>query len=74
MTGDERDEKLDALRRYEQLRREHLSAVANLTFALASAGVDFCASLNPGKDHPIWTSPGTYFFISAIICSSSRLF
>ena len=67
MTGDERDEKLDALRRYEQLRREHLSAAANLTFALASAGVGFCASLIPGKDHPIWTSPGNYFFISAII-------
>ena len=49
------------------MRREHLSAAANLTFALASAGVGFCASLIPGKDHPIWTSPGNYFFISAII-------
>jgi hypothetical protein len=66
MTYDEREEKLDALRRFEQLRREHLSAAANLTFALASAGVGFCASLITSKDHPTWTSPGNYFFMSAI--------
>jgi hypothetical protein len=65
MTNDEREEKLDALRRFEQLRREHLGAAANLTFALASGGVGFCASLVTGKDQLTWTSPANYFFIAA---------
>jgi len=65
MTGDEREEKLDALRRYEQLRREQLGSAANLTFALASGGVGFCASLVAGKERMTWTSPANYFFVAA---------
>jgi hypothetical protein len=65
MTDDKREEKLDALRRYEQLRREHLGSAANLTFALATGGVGFCASLVTGKDQVTWTSPANYLFIAA---------
>lgn len=65
MTDDERKEKKDALHRFEQLRREHLGAAANLTFVLASGGVGFCASLTTSKEQPSWTSPANYLFVAA---------
>ena len=65
MTDEERADKKDALRRFEQLRREHLGAAVNLTFALASGGVGFCASFLTSKDQLMWTSPANYLFIGA---------
>jgi hypothetical protein len=65
VTEGEREEKRDALRRYEQVRREHLGAAANLTFALASGGVGFCASLITSKEPVPWASPATWLFVAA---------
>lgn len=65
MTGLERGQKQDALRRYEDARRHQLSAASNLTFGLAAGGMGFCASLLAAKE-PEWSSPGNYIFLASV--------
>ncbi len=67
MDEEEREEKKQALRRYEDARREHLGVATNVTFGLAAAGVGFCASLLTGKDAQALTYPGNYFFLAAMV-------
>jgi hypothetical protein len=65
MTDLERAQKRDALRRYEDARRNQLGAASNLTFALAAGGVGFCGSLLAAKE-PAWSCPGNYIFLVSI--------
>lgn len=64
MTDKEREEKMDALKRYEQARREHLGGAINLVFGLSAAATGFCLSRITDKDSH-FTYPGSYFFVLA---------
>jgi len=66
MSDKEREEKMDALKRYEQTRREHLGGAINIVFGLSAAATGFCLSRITDKDTH-FTRPGSYFFILATI-------
>ena len=66
MTDEEREEKKDALRRYEEIRRDHLGAAINLIFGLSSAAVGFCLLRITDKDS-VFTRPGSCFFVLATL-------
>lgn len=66
MTDKEREEKMDALKRYEQTRREQLGGAINLVFGLSAAATGFCLSRITDKDSH-FTCPGSYFFVAATI-------
>jgi hypothetical protein len=66
MTDQEREEKIDALQRYEQTRREHLGGAVNLVFGLSTAATGFCLSHIIDKDSH-FTRPGSYFFVLATV-------
>lgn len=66
MTEKEREEKMDALKRYEQTRREHLGGAINLIFGLSTAAAGFCLSRITDKDSH-FTRPGSYLFVIATI-------
>ena len=66
MSPEERTEKLDALRRYEDARRLHLGNAINLTFGLATAAAGFCISHITNKDAQ-FSRPGSYFFLAATL-------
>ena len=67
MTEEQRKEKRDALRWYEDARREHLGAATNLIFGLSAAGVGFCASLLVNKEPQSLSYPANYFFAAAAV-------
>ena len=66
MTDKAREEKMDALNRYEQARREHLDGAINLVFGLSVAAAGFCLSRITDKDSH-FTRPGSYFFVVATV-------
>ncbi len=66
MNDEERAEKKDALRRYEQTRREQLGGAINLIFGLSTAAAGFCLSHIADKDSH-FSRPGSYFFVLATV-------
>lgn len=66
MTEEERADKIENLRRYEDARRAHLGATANLTFVLAAAAVGFCASSATNEDAR-FSAPGSYYCFAAVV-------
>jgi hypothetical protein len=66
MAKETRDDKIDALRRYEDARRQHLGAALNLSFGLAVAATGFCIKQLVDKDSR-FSTPGSYYFTSAIV-------
>ncbi len=66
MSDKEREEKMDALKSYEQTRREHLGGALNLIFGLSTAAAGFCLSRITDKDSH-FTRPGSYLFVLATV-------
>lgn len=64
MNEQERADKIETLRRYEDARREHLGSAINLTFGLAAAAVGFCIKLITDQK-TYFRAPGTYYFLAA---------
>ena len=61
MNEEERKEKMDALRRYEEARREHLGGAINLLFGLATAATGFCIAHIADKDSQ-FSIPGSCYY------------
>ena len=66
MTEHERADKIEALRRYEEARREHLSGALNLIFGLAAAAVGFCITYITNPDSR-FSIPGSYYLLGATL-------
>ncbi len=66
MTDEERNDKRDALRRFETLRREQLGAAINLIMGLSAAGVGFCVSRVADKGSH-FSMPGACIFLAALV-------
>ena len=64
MIDEEREEKMDTLRRYEEARREHLGGAINLLFGLATAAAGFCIVHITDRDSE-FSHPGSCYFVSA---------
>jgi len=64
MTDEERRDKLEALRRYEDARREHLSGALNLVFGISAAALGFCVTLVSNEQTGM-SAPGSYFLVLA---------
>lgn len=64
MTDEERKDKLEALRRYEDARREHLSGALNLVFGISAAALGFCVTL-VSDEQTVMSVPGSYLLVLA---------
>src|SRR4051794_30184605 len=66
MTEEERKEKMDTLRRYEDARREHLSGALNLVFGLSAAALGFCVT-NVTNKEAAFSPPSSYYLLLSTI-------
>lgn len=73
MTEEKRPEILDALKRYESLRREQLGGVINLFFGLTTAAAGFCIAHIIDKDSQ-FQAPGSFYFVFALLAFLITIF
>lgn len=64
--GEERTDKIERLRRYEDARREHLSGALNLVFGLSAAALGFCVTNITNRD-AAFSTPGSYYLLASTI-------
>jgi len=64
--AEEREDKIERLRRYEDARREHLSGALNLIFGLSAAALGFCVTNITSRD-AVFSIPGSYYLLGSTI-------